>query len=206
LKQCLNLLICLKVVKKNIGIIITRCERKSPLEKEKLVKQFSQHPDLKRLLEIVNPKILFSGSMVESDYEKGDVDGIRDTYQATQKMRCDVYDHIFDSDKFVNIKELEFYKKEQASIPELIKEKESLINDLTNIKITAENAHKYKLEVDQITHELQTMQSFIREGQHLDEFVRMKKILEKKGKEVYDELKEDKNKGNRKKKKEKTKT
>jgi GTP-binding protein EngB required for normal cell division len=109
----------------HINILITKCEKLSQTDKEKIVKDFQNYPQMKDLLKKVGQQIYFTGAVENIDVEKGFVDTFKYNLNNVIEMRDEMFNFIFQQENAFELNALHMVDKVRGNASILLKKVES---------------------------------------------------------------------------------
>jgi len=95
----------------HVHVLITKAEKLSDSDKQKIEKDFRSFPKMQELLKIVNPKMFFIGAVEASDYDQGFVDSFKSSMSNVLNLRQDLFLHIFQKETFFELNALKMVDK-----------------------------------------------------------------------------------------------
>jgi GTP-binding protein EngB required for normal cell division len=131
----------------HINILITKCEKLSQTDKEKIVKDFQNYPQMKDLLKKVGQQIYFTGAVENIDFEKGFVDTFKYNLNNVIEMRDEMFNFIFQQENAFELNALHMVDKVRANADALLKKVESLFENkdsIDNIQILNDDCVKLR--------------------------------------------------------------
>jgi len=105
----------------HINILVTKCEKLSPADKEKIVSDFQKYPGMKELLKSVGEQIYFTGAVELLDFEKGFVDTFKYNLANVIEMRDELFNFIFQQEVAFELNALHMVDKVRLSADALLK-------------------------------------------------------------------------------------
>jgi len=144
-----------------IHMLISRAESLSLNDKKKLEEEISSHPEMKELLNLVGKRILFTGAVLASHFEKGNSKGYIDEVKNITGMRKELFGLIFSLKEYAQLGVLEYYREQQLKAEEymekcLILKDELLKKELSEAKLKEKEDELKKLKIN-----LEEYKSFI---------------------------------------------